>query len=75
MADAGLTEVTVTPMNISAGPIVADRIVGDTVRTAVAEGRLSADALDWLDMLVLEPPSQPAVTVVGYITTAVKAER
>jgi ubiquinone/menaquinone biosynthesis C-methylase UbiE len=75
MADAGLTEVTVMPMNISAGPIVADRIVGDTVRTAVAEGRLSADALDWLDMLVLEPPSLPAITVVGYLTTAVKAKR
>jgi ubiquinone/menaquinone biosynthesis C-methylase UbiE len=74
MADAGLTELTVTPMNISTGPTVADRIVGDTVRTAVAEGRLRADALDWLDMLVLEPPSLPAATVVGYVTTAVKAK-
>jgi ubiquinone/menaquinone biosynthesis C-methylase UbiE len=72
MAGAGLTGVTVTPMNISAGPIVADRIVGDTVRTAVAEGRLRREALKWLDTLVLEPPSLPAITVVGYITTAVK---
>jgi ubiquinone/menaquinone biosynthesis C-methylase UbiE len=75
MSDAGLTEVTVTPMNITAGPIVADRIVGDTVRTAVAEGRLRDDALDWLDMLVLEPPSLPAITVVGFLTTAVKPGR
>jgi ubiquinone/menaquinone biosynthesis C-methylase UbiE len=75
MTDAGLTDVTVTPMSIFAGPAVADRIVGDTVRTAVSEGRLHPDALDWLDSLVLEPPSLTAVTAAGFITTAVKAKR
>jgi ubiquinone/menaquinone biosynthesis C-methylase UbiE len=72
MADAGLTDVTVRPMNITAGPAVADRIVGDTIRTAVSEGRLHEDALEWVDTLVLEPPSLPAVTVVGYLTTGIK---
>lgn len=72
-AEAGLTDVTVTPMNISAGPVVADRIVGDTVKTAVAEGRLRAEALDWLDTIALEPPGLPAITVVGFVTAAVKA--
>lgn len=75
MADAGLTDIRVTPMNISAGPVVADRIVGDTIRTAVAEDRLHPDALEWLDTIALEPPSLPAITVVGYITTAVKPKR
>lgn len=75
MAGAGLTDVTVTPMNVSAGPAVADRIVGDTVRTAVSNGRLRADALEWLDTIELEPPSLPAITVVGYITTAVKPKQ
>lgn len=75
MAGAGLADVTVTPMNISAGPAVADRIVGDTVRAAVSDGRLRADALEWLDTIELEPPSLPAITVVGYVTTAVKPKR
>lgn len=75
MADAELTDVTVTPMNISAGPAVANRIVGDTIRTAVAEGRLRAEALEWLDTIELEPPALPAITVVGFLTTAVKPKR
>ena len=75
MAGAGLTDLTVTPMNIWAGPAVADRIFGDTVRTAVAEGRLDPDALAWLDSLALEPPALPAYTVVGFLTTAVKPGR
>lgn len=75
MADAGLTEITTTPMNIVAGPAVADRIVADTVRTAVAEGRLGADALAWLESIALEPPALPAMTVVGFLATAVKPKR
>jgi ubiquinone/menaquinone biosynthesis C-methylase UbiE len=75
MADAGLTEITTTPMNIAAGPAVADRIVADTVRTAVAEGRLGADALEWLASIALEPPALPAITVVGFLATAVKPAR
>lgn len=75
MTDAGLTDVTVNPMNIVAGPAAADRIVGDTIRTAVAEGRLRADAVDWLDTVALEPPALPAITVVGFIATAIKARR
>lgn len=72
-AGAGLAEITVTPMDIFAGPVVADRIVGDTVRTAVAEERLRAEALDWLDSIALEPQGLPAITVVGFVTAAVKA--
>jgi ubiquinone/menaquinone biosynthesis C-methylase UbiE len=72
MEGTGLTDVTVSPMSICAGPAVANRIVGDTVRTAVAQGRLRADALDWLDTCAFEPPGLPAITVAGFLTTAVK---
>lgn len=72
MKGTGLTYVTVSPMSICAGPTVANRIVGDTVRTAVAQDRLRADALDWLDTCTLEPPELPAITVAGFLTTAVK---
>jgi ubiquinone/menaquinone biosynthesis C-methylase UbiE len=72
LTGAGLNGVTVAPLNISAGPAVADRIVGDTVRAAVADGRLHPAALDWLDSLAHEPPELPALTVVGFLTTAVK---
>jgi|GEM_PF-5237923 len=72
---AGLTEVAVTPMNISAGPAVANRIVGDTIRTAVAEGRLSGEALEWLDAIALEPPALPAITVAGFLASARRRTR
>lgn len=71
LADAGFTGVTATPMTIALTPATADRIVGDTIRGAVADGRLRDDALGWLDSLAHEPAALPSLTVVGFVTTGV----